>query len=416
MRILMLTDLYWPLVGGLEQVVRALSHELTARGHTVAVCTLGQGKLATREDDEGVTVLRLTGALQRSARLFSDSHRRYAAPLPDPESVLGLRRVMGEFRPDVVHGHNWLVRSFLPLKPTSGVPLVVTLHDYGRWCAKRSLYYLEEGPCRGPGVRKCLRCAGTHYGGAKGAGVAATNWVGQAIEDRLVDMYLPISQSTAAGNGLPAAHAPHQVIPNFHRVTSERSPAAETYAEQLPEGEFVLFVGALSRHKGLDVLLEAHGRLRRPVPLVLIGSRWPGMPRVPDGVTVLHDWPHEAVRLAWERCTLGVVPSVWREPFGLVALEAMAAARPVVASDIGGLSEIVAPGETGLLVAPGDAVQLTDAIARLLDDPALRARMGRAARERVELFSPERIVPRIVDVYTTVSRRTSRTADALSQS
>ncbi len=155
MRILMLTDLYWPLVGGLEQVVRALSHELTARGHTVAVCTLGQGELAAREDDEGVAVLRLSGALQRNARLFSDSHRRYAAPLPDPESVLGLRRVVHEFRPDVVHGHNWLVRSFLPLKRASGVPLVVTLHDYGRWCAKRSLYYLEEGPCRGPGVRKC---------------------------------------------------------------------------------------------------------------------------------------------------------------------------------------------------------------------------------------------------------------------
>ena len=412
----MLTDLYWPLVGGLEQVVRGLSHELTARGHTVAVCTLGQGELPARADDNGVAVLRLSGALQRNARLFSDSHRRYAAPVPDPESVLGLRRVMREFRPDVVHGHNWLVRSFLPLKRASGVPLVVTLHDYGRWCAKRSLYYLEQGPCSGPGVRKCPRCAGAHYGAVKGAGVAATNWIGQAIEDRLVDMYLPISESTAEGNGLPAAHAPHQVIPNFHRVTTERAAVAETYAEQLPAGEFVLFVGAMSRHKGLDVLLEAHARLRRPVPLVLIGSQWPGMPRLPPGVTVLHDWPHEAVRLAWERCTLGVVPSVWREPFGLVALEAMAAARPVVASDIGGLSEIVAPGETGLLVAPGDAGELSDAIARLLDDPGLRARMGTAARERVELFSPQRIVPRIVDVYTTVSLHTSRTREALNQS
>ena len=94
----------------------------------------------------------------------------------------------------------------------------------------------------------------------------------------------------------------------------------------------------------------------------------------------------------------------------------MAAARPVVASDIGGLSEIVAPGETGLLVAPGDAVQLSDAIARLLDDGGLRARMGAAARERVESFSPERIVPRILDVYTTVSLRTSRPRDALSRS
>jgi glycosyltransferase involved in cell wall biosynthesis len=416
MRILMLTDLYWPLVGGLEQVVRALSHELTARGHTVAVCTLGQGRLPAREDDGGVEVMRLSGALQRNPRLFSDSQRRYAAPLPDPESVLGLRRVMRDFRPDVVHGHNWLVRSFLPLKRASGVPLVVTLHDYGRWCAKRSLYYLEEGPCSGPGARKCLRCAGAHYGAAKGAGVAATNWVGQAIEDRLVDMYLPISESTAAGNGLPAAHAPHQVIPNFHRITSEPPAAAESYAEQLPAGEFVLFVGALSRHKGLDVLLAAHARMRRPVPLVLIGAQWPGMPSLPAGVTVLHDWPHEAVRLAWERCTLGVIPSVWREPFGLVALEAMAAARPVVASDIGGLREIVVPGETGLLVAPGDAVGLSEAIARLLDDPGLRARMGGAARERVEWFSPERIVPRIVDVYTAVCRQAARTADALSPS
>ena len=124
-----------------------------------------------------------------------------------------------------------------------------------------------------------------------------------------MDMYLPISQSTAAGNGLPAAHAPHRVIPNFHRVTSERPSAAETYTEQLPTGEFVLFVGALSRHKGVDVLLEAHARFRRPAPLVLIGSRWPGLPSLPAGVTVLHDWPHEAVRLAWERCTLGVIPS-----------------------------------------------------------------------------------------------------------
>jgi glycosyltransferase involved in cell wall biosynthesis len=412
----MLTDLYWPLVGGLEQVVRELGRELTGRGHTVAVGTLGQAGLPEQEDDGGVTVLRLPGALQRSARQFSDSRRRYAAPFPDPESVLAIRRVVRDFRPDVVHGHNWLVRSFLPVKRASGVPLVVTLHDYGRSCAKRSLFFLEEGPCSGPGPRKCVRCAGAHYGTLKGAGIAATNWAGRAAEDRLVDMYLPISESTAAGSGLPAAHAPHIVIPNFHRVETGSATGVEGHAEQLPPGEFLLFVGALSTHKGVDVLLEAHARLPRPVPLVLIGSPWPGMPAVPPGVTVLRDWPHAAVRLAWERCTIGVVPSVWREPFGLVALEAMAAARPVVASDIGGLSDIVVHGESGLLVTPGDAGELAAAIARLLDDPPMRERMGRAARERVELFSPEQIVPRILDVYETVRRQSSRAREPLSPS
>jgi glycosyltransferase involved in cell wall biosynthesis len=403
MRILMLTDLYWPLVGGLEQAVRALGRELTERGHTVAVATLAQPGLPPREDDEGVTIFRLSGALQRNAGLFSDDRRRYAAPAPDPETVLALRRVLAAFRPDVVHGHNWLVRSFLPLKRRSGVPLVVTLHDYGLACAKRSLFELGRQPCSGPGPRKCLRCSGEHYGAAKGAGVAALNWVGGAFESRLVDRYLPVSEATARGNGLPGSRAPYTVIPNFHRLAA--GPDADPpQAALLPDTEYLLFVGALGSHKGLDVLLDAYARLPRPVPLVLIGAPWPGMPPVPEGILIHHDWPHEAVRAAWERCCAGVIPSVWPEPFGLVALEAMAAGRPVVASRIGGLTDIVADGETGLLVEPGRPDALAGALARLLDDPAARERMGRAGRERVERFTPQRIVPRVVAVYEDVLR------------
>jgi glycosyltransferase involved in cell wall biosynthesis len=406
MRVLMLTDLYWPLVGGLEQAVRALGRELTQRGHTVAVATLGQAGLAPREDDEGVAIFRLSGALQRNAGLFSDDRRRYAAPLPDPETVIGLRKVLDAFRPDVVHGHNWLVRSFLPLKRASRVPLVVTLHDYGLACAKRSLFELGRVPCSGPGVRKCLRCSGEHYGTVKGSGVAGLNWIGGAFERRLVDLYLPVSEAAATGNRLPAARAPYRVIPNFHRLDGA-SHADTPQTALLPDSDYLLFVGALGAHKGLDVLLDAHARLPRPIPLVLIGARWPGTPPVPAGVTAHHDWPHDAVRTAWERCTLGVIPSVWPEPFGLVALEAMAARRPVVASRIGGLTDIVADGETGILVEPGRAPDLADAIVRLLDDPHARERMGRAGRERVEQFTPQRIVPRILEAYEHVLRPAS---------
>jgi glycosyltransferase involved in cell wall biosynthesis len=76
-----------------------------------------------------------------------------------------------------------------------------------------------------------------------------------------------------------------------------------------------------------------------------------------------------------------VAPSLWQEPFGLVAVEAMAAGKPVIASRTGGLADIVRDGESGLLVPPGDAPALAAALERLLDDIALRRAMGARARQ-----------------------------------
>ena len=93
---------------------------------------------------------------------------------------------------------------------------------------------------------------------------------------------------------------------------------------------------------------------------------------------------HEKVKDFYAQSDIAVVPSVWEEPFGMVAVEAMACGRPVIASRVGGLQHIVVDGETGLLFAREDAVGLAAALARLLDDAGLRADMGAAARRRVE--------------------------------
>jgi glycosyltransferase involved in cell wall biosynthesis len=96
---------------------------------------------------------------------------------------------------------------------------------------------------------------------------------------------------------------------------------------------------------------------------------------------------------------LFVLPSLW-EGFGLVLLEAMAAARPVVASSIGPVPEIVLDGETGLLVPPGDADRLADAIVRVLADRALGERLGRAGRARVQqTFALDDMVDRTDRLY-----------------
>lgn len=94
------------------------------------------------------------------------------------------------------------------------------------------------------------------------------------------------------------------------------------------------------------------------------------------------------------------------EPFGRTLIEAMASGRPVVATTAGGVPEIVAEGETGTLVPPGDAGALADAVLRLLDDPALRDKLGRAGRERAAaLFSAERHASAVQAVYATVLGR-----------
>jgi glycosyltransferase involved in cell wall biosynthesis len=310
-----------------------------------------------------------------------------------------------------VHGHAWSVHSYLPLHPAADAPLVVTLHEYGLVCAKKSLVY-EGAPCSGPALAKCLRCASGHYGPARGVPMVMAEFLGGPILRRAVARFIAVSDAVAAGNRLRGL--PHQVIPNFlPEAAPPPSVGMERWTDQLPAGPFLLFVGALGGHKGIHTLLEAYGRLVDPPPLVGIGHRWVDTPTsLPAGVTLLEDWPHDAVRAAWSRCLFGLVPSTWPEPFGIVALEAMEAGRPVVASRIGGLADVVRDEETGLLVEPGDAGALAAAMARLLADEPLRRRLGDGARAALGAYRADAVVPRIEAVYHAVlaARGTSRSA------
>src|SRR6202012_2698926 len=114
--------------------------------------------------DGAVGVWRIRGTVQRAAALFSDPERPFAPPFPDPELVCGLRRVVAAEKPNIVHAHNWLLHSYLPLRLRSPTPLVVTLHDYSLLCARKNYLEMGNGVCSGPGARKCLGCARQHNG------------------------------------------------------------------------------------------------------------------------------------------------------------------------------------------------------------------------------------------------------------
>jgi glycosyltransferase involved in cell wall biosynthesis len=407
MRILMISDFYHPFIGGVEQHVRSLSTALVERGHDVAVSTLGHDDLPAFDIDRGVRVYRLRGSAQRVGQLFATPGRPWAPPLPDPELTWSLRNVIMRERPDIVHGHDWLSRSFLPLKSWSRAKHVVSLHYYTLSCAKKSLLY-DDAPCDGPAPVKCARCAAAHYGPVKGLPILGSTWMGAMIERQAVDMFVAVSQATAAGNGLVDDRWPHRVIPNFlPPVNYDSQDDLTPYIAQLPETDFLLFVGDLRRAKGVDVLLQAYARLEGAPPLVLIGKVWPESPTLlPRNVIVLKDWPNAAVMEAWRRATLALVPSIWPEPFGIVVIEAMIGGFPVIASRIGGIPDIVVDGETGLLVPPADPDTLHDAIDQLLGQPNVMCRMGGAAQERARLFQANSVVPLIEQMYEDVMGRT----------
>ena len=143
----------------------------------------------------------------------------------------------------------------------------------------------------------------------------------------------------------------------------------------------VLFVGRLSEEKGVLELIEA----ARDLPLVVVGDG-PLRDRVPGALGFVA--PAELPGYL-DRAAVVVCPS-HREGYGVVARQAMAHARPVVATAVGGLAEAVVPGETGVLVPPGDVAALRVALERLLQDEELRRRLGAAARDRVKArFSRE---------------------------
>jgi glycosyltransferase involved in cell wall biosynthesis len=404
----MLTQFYPPVLGGLERHVKDLSEALAARGHEVAVITLRQGgwgqEMPAYEEVQGVRLYRIRGTVSRAEKLlFVDERRSYAPPFPDPELALAIRRVLARERPQIVHAHNWLSFSYLPLKRWSKAKLVITLHEFGLSCGKWTFIH-QDTFCSGPEWNKCRRCLIDHYGLVKGAMTLMGQRLMSRTQNRLADIYLPVSQAVAEGSQLVGSGLPYEVVPNFIPDTIAPPPADwQEQLAQLPTEPFMLFVGSFGKQKGIDVLLEAYRGLDTAVPLVLIGYELSDFPLsqldIPANVHVFKNWPNTAVMEAWRRSHIGLVPSNWPEPSPTVVMEAMVAGVPVIASRVGGIPDIVAEGQSGLLVPPGDAAALRQAMHRLLNDPDLHRQMSAAARQRVTDFQAHTVVSRIEGIY-----------------
>jgi glycosyltransferase involved in cell wall biosynthesis len=385
--VLLVSDFYPPAPGGLEAHVRRLAHALRRTGHTVAVVAGGPARPPV--DDDGVAVHHPGLSLDRLPAAFRDSAHRFHPPWPDHTFQRGVRRVLDRFAADVVHAHGWCQFSAAAAADTR-VPVVVTLHDYGVNCPKKNLLRGDAECARGRGIR-CLRCRGDEQGTTKRAALsgALSRTVPRLAAQ--VDRFIAVSEHVAR-RFRETAPDPQRVvvIPNFLDLPDE--PCAE------PTGSQVLYVGPAARHKGLSVLLRA----LRQVPPGLAEAVVVGVPPAggaPAAVCYAGRLTGEPLWRRFRAAAVVVVPSIWPEPCPTVALEALAFGRPVVASRIGGLPDLVADGGTGLLVPPGDPGALAGAITTLLSDRRLLKTMAAAAYASAPSFATTAVVRRIEAVY-----------------
>lgn len=426
MRILLLSDFLPPHLGGVELQVVALARALTAEGHEVTLATVWEHGQPTEEIVDSVRRVRFKSLATIVPWFSGDPSRRYHPPFPDPRVALAVRRLVRRIRPHVVQTHGWIAYSAALGLVGTGIPMVLSVRDYGYSCATRNLL-INGRICSGPELQKCLRHAGRVYGPTKGIVAVVAVFALRAWLSRRVRMIHSVSGHVAqilqrdflrAPTGDPVVVIPDIVIiPNIVLAPHAPAPVTAPSGDQLgdpaagvdallPDDPYILFVGALQPHKGLGPLLAAYRDLTDPPPLVLIGTRWPDTPTdIDSDVTVLSDLAHADVMRAWQGALFGVTPSIWPDPLPGVVREAMSVGKPVIGSRVGGIPDIITDERNGLLVEPGDTTALTIAMTRLIEDGALRDRLGAQARADVAGFNPTNIADRYTRAYEKLASR-----------
>lgn len=323
---------------------------------------------------------------------------------------------VAQFKPDIVQVQNLyplVSPSVLPALKRSGVPIVMRLSNYRLICP--SGLFLSHGElcqrCRGGREYWCIlrNCEGSH---SKSLGYALRNWFARRMGfyTRNVSMFYAqteFQKSVLVDEGFDADRI--GMIPNMVEPPRPAPVAASAPAADAPQviGSHVGFVGRMSPEKGVDVFLAAAEKCPG-ISFKVAGDpvRYKHAGPLPANVELLGHLDRPALEAFYQDCRFVVVPSRWFEGFPGVIIEAMRHAKPVLASRIGGLREIIDDGVTGHLFTLGDSAELARMIAILWEDAPAIERLGAAGRDKVTAeYSPDVYYQRLMAVYAGLAPR-----------
>lgn len=361
--------------GGVNLHCAHLAQQFTRMGHRVRIIapcskpgeTFGSDKLIPLGLPLAIPTAGTTARLVLSMRL---------APKVKP--------ILERERFDLIHYHE-------PLCPT--LPTTIIRHSTS---INVGTFHASHGSRRILGVSFADRMY-TFFNG-----YVRTHWF-----DRL---HAKIAVSQAALEFV-AKHFPgeYHIIPNgidLSRFTPY-VPSIEKYSDDKLN---ILFVGRLEKRKGLKYLLSAYTKLKWDFPNIRLVVVGPGKldsdserllgERNPRDVVVVGAVSHEELPRYYKTADIFCTPATGKESFGMVLLEAMAAGKPVIASNIVGYAGVMSDGFEGFLVPPKDEDELASAMARLIESESLRAEMGGRGLTRVQEFTWEKVADRVMGVYS----------------
>jgi len=313
--------------------------------------------------------------------MYFGKSRSFFSGIYNPASRYRFREFLRNKKPELIHIHNLfplISPSVLPEARSTGIPVVMTVHNYRLVCPN-GLHYVNGEVCE--------RCIGGHEYWCilkncerkiiKSLGYAIRNWWARKQRYYIdnIDVYACLTEFQR-NKLIQAGFSEYKIIvvPNMAKI--------EFNEKKSMTGEYVGFSGRLSQEKGVAALV-ATANNNRDIPFYVAGNYNEASEFIndlPENLKLLGFLNKEKIESFYQKTRIFVLPSVCYEGFPVSIVEAMLHGKPVICSRIGGLPEIVDDGVTGLLVDPGNSSDLSAKIRYLWHHPELCHKMGRAGR------------------------------------
>lgn len=326
------------------------------------------------------------------------------------ESKNKFKMLINNIKPDIIHAHNIygrLTYSVIDVAKTKKVPVVMTLHDYKLICPSYTML-LKGKPCekcKGHYFYNCIltRCH-------KGSLSASTVYTLESYFNRYFKKYEWIRYLICPSKfslkkhleaGLPEEKLVH--LPNFVKI--------EDYEPHYKSGDYILYVGRLSKEKGVLTLLKAIKGIDMQLKIVGDGPMREVCEKFVsennlNNVQFLGYKSGEELKQLYRNAAFLIIPSECYENQPMTIIESFAYGKPMIGSNIGGIPEMIIDGQTGLLFEPGNDIELREKIVCLLSNPSIIENMGRKAREKAEIeYSSDIHYNKLIEIYQkTLSR------------
>jgi glycosyltransferase involved in cell wall biosynthesis len=452
MRILFAAHQFFPEhYAGVETVTLGLAREFRARGHETYVLAPKRSIPGNNIEPGEIEDYEFGGVpVRRVGRPKEGLSRPYRLDYENEVMAQRTREYMQDIKPDIVHAEHFqgLSASVIPVFKEFDVPLVYTATDFWTFCPVVDLRRHDGVMCKGPELTHCTRCIASRYPGTRMKTVvdrtpdAALRAAGKLSETPLsnishslrqvwalkerpghirekmeqvdhIVVYTTLMRDLLLANGIGSGKIgiSHYGIDTSHIPKAPRN-------RNLPPPLRIGFIGTLAPHKGCDLLIRAfrslpreleatltvHGNLERFLPFVKELRR---LAEGDERINLAGPFPRERVGKVLSRLDVLVVPSRWYENQPGVIFEAFAAGMPVVATDLGGMSEFVEHERNGLLFELDNAEDLARQLQRLGEEPGLLEKL----RDGIGVVKTvEENVDELEELYTMLLSKKGRTA------